>query len=440
LTLLLLIIGLGVGQVQAAPTATPTLTPSSTPTDTPPLTPYPAALCPASTCWAPPLINGDPGSAPVWSGDYSNFFNTVTVDSGGLASASFQSAYDTNYLYVAVTVTDPVLYYNAANVDWNNSAVELFFNANYPLTNDPLGPGDFQYIVDWSGNSQTCSCLTTVWGSSTGVLWGTSTTASGYDLEVAVPWSTLGLTPAAGLQLGFDVEVDINHSNPGTLGRTGQIAWSGSGGPYLDSSQDGTLTLVGACAPTITPTVTPCATPTTSPTVTGSWTPTASPCATATPSPSASPSRTLTATPTVSPTGSPSRSPSASPTATLTATPSQSPLATATPDFSPTQTPSPAAAAPTATPVQTGVYPNPFTPGQEPYAVAHFGLPSQHAGGQLSIFDLKRRQVRVIPFDEGQDVTWDGRDSAGRTVLFGVYPYFLQCGTRVSHGTVTVMR
>jgi hypothetical protein len=56
------------------------------------------------------------------------------------------------------------------------------------------------------------------------------------------------------------------------------------------------------------------------------------------------------------------------------------------------------------------------------------------------IYTLKRRLIRGLAFGPGQPVAWDGRDAQGSVVLFGVYPYLLQCGGRVMRGAVTVLR
>jgi hypothetical protein len=69
-------------------------------------------------------------------------------------------------------------------------------------------------------------------------------------------------------------------------------------------------------------------------------------------------------------------------------------------------------------------YPNPFNP----ETVVRFGLPGQSAV-RLTIYDLHGRQVRGL-LDGGlspgyHEVTWDGRDDAGKQVSSGLYLYRL---------------
>ena len=45
-------------------------------------------------------------------------------------------------------------------------------------------------------------------GATAGVLYGQKVVPGGYQMTIAIPWTTLGTTPKAGTQYGFDVMVD----------------------------------------------------------------------------------------------------------------------------------------------------------------------------------------------------------------------------------------
>ncbi|HEY5038129.1 MAG TPA: hypothetical protein VIJ93_03550, partial [bacterium] len=130
---------------------------------------------------------------------------------------------------------------------------------------------------------------------------------------------------------------------------------------------------------------------------------------------------------------------------TNTFTPTLTPTLTYTPTitFTPTSTGS-ATNTPTVTitptPFSAPVLPNPFTPELSTDNLAHFNLPFSHGAGQLLIGDVRRRPLRMISFQAGQSVQWDGRDDGGRIVSGGVYLYLLNVNGSMLRGTVTVLR
>jgi hypothetical protein len=204
-------------------------------------------------------------------------------------------------------------------------------------------------------------------------------------------------------------------------------------------------------SPTSSPSPTPSATLSATPTGTASPSATQTPPPTPTPSFSASatpswtasptPSPTLSASASPSPTWPPSRTPSfsATPSAFISATPTASPRPSRTASPSPTSTPTPM---PSLTPACASgpVWPNPFTPTLGTNQAVQFCVAPGHPAGTLLIYTLKRRLIRSLVVGPGQPVAWDGRDSQGSVVQFGVYPFLLQCGGRVERGAVTVLR
>jgi hypothetical protein len=245
--------------------------------------------------------------------------------------------------------------------------------------------------------------------------------------------------------------------------------------PSPTDIQSATATISPSATPTISPsptdlqsataTISPSATPTISPSPTDvqSATQTASPSPTRTLSPSAtptispSPTDVQSATPTASPsatrTVSPSPTETRSPSFTRTPTRTRTPTLTATESatFSPSPTVSPSftrspsfTVSPTALPASAArehaFRPNPILPGRPPYASSCLGLGSAHGGGKLSLFDLRRRPVRLMDVAPGQDACWDGSADDGAWLPSGVYAYVLELDGRLESGTVTVMR
>jgi hypothetical protein len=68
--------------------------------------------------------------------------------------------------------------------------------------------------------------------------------ASGYIMEVRIPWQLLGVNPVIGADYEFDVQVNFNN---GTNTRVGQLAWNGDKNDWKSSANFGDLQL-GYCA------------------------------------------------------------------------------------------------------------------------------------------------------------------------------------------------
>jgi hypothetical protein len=175
---------------------------------------------------------------------FSSVTKTVLGQTFGI-SALFKILWDSNNLYLGVQVTDSQLTNNGAS-PWQGSAVELYLNTanDRSLT---ITSHDFEYVFGW-GN-------TTPWeinGRTSGVKMATTTISTGYVVEAAIPWSTLGTAPPQGATLGFDVGVDVNH-NGGTC-RDGQMMFNGNEDNYFNTSAYASVNLSEACP---TPVATP---------------------------------------------------------------------------------------------------------------------------------------------------------------------------------------
>ena len=69
----------------------------------------------------------------------------------------------------------------------------------------------------------------------------TATRPGGYDAELAIPWTLLGVKPVPGLVLGFDVAID--DADPPPAGRKLQLAWAGDAKNCLSRARFGRLVL-----------------------------------------------------------------------------------------------------------------------------------------------------------------------------------------------------
>jgi hypothetical protein len=128
-------------------------------------------------------------------------------------AATVKLAWDASNLYAAFSVADTSIVVNEGGRDgelWNGDAVELMIDTSAGASS-AIDPSSFHLIVNANGD------LTDERGTAAGT-WDRSwtsnatytrvRTAAGYDVEMAVPWSSLGVAPCAGVRLGMDLAVD----------------------------------------------------------------------------------------------------------------------------------------------------------------------------------------------------------------------------------------
>ena len=191
--------------------------------------------------------------------------NITYVSAGTLglgASAKFKTYFDNTNLYVGVQVTkSPATLYSNATL-YLGDAVELFFDMghNKSATYDA---NDTQFTFGYGNPTPQVAGA----GSLSGVNSTYFNTGTGWSAEIAIPWTSLGVsTPGAGTVYGFDASVDVASAS-GT--RQCQLTWANSSTTifdYQNTSLFGDLTIGAACpfmSPTRTPTNSPfTATPT----------------------------------------------------------------------------------------------------------------------------------------------------------------------------------
>ncbi len=151
-------------------------------------------------------VNGDPaefkGPSIALSGAAVGSDNTADV----------RLAHDDDYLYASWAVRDAATVVNQGGRDgevWNGDSVELMLDA----ANDKataLGPGHFHILVNANGDLTDERGNAGRWDRSwsSGAVAAVTRAASGYTVELKVPWSSLGVAPCAGSAIGIDVAVN----------------------------------------------------------------------------------------------------------------------------------------------------------------------------------------------------------------------------------------
>jgi len=127
------------------------------------------------------------------------------------ASGSFRVLYDATNLYVLVDVNDATLVQDSDPTQgWLDDRVEVFIDGDNSKNATQDGTNDYQYCFRWNHGVVEAPVE---WyrspGSLTGVEYGVATTASGYRVEIKLPWLTMiGGAAPVGKLLGIDVIFD----------------------------------------------------------------------------------------------------------------------------------------------------------------------------------------------------------------------------------------
>jgi hypothetical protein len=167
-----------------------------------------------------PSIDGSVDS--VWSSATANSIENLilgTISSGSDLSGTWKAMWDSTHFYYLVEITDDALTNDSAS-SWDDDTIEIFVDADNSKGTSYDGVNDFQYGFRYSDG--TVHIGTNSVNDSSGVNFSLVATAGGYNLEVEIPWSTLGVTPSAGALIGTDIQV--NDDDDGDA-RDGKMAW-----------------------------------------------------------------------------------------------------------------------------------------------------------------------------------------------------------------------
>ena len=160
---------------------------------------------------APPSIDGA-------LGEYSTL-PAITL-AGTSGSADVRAAWDAQALYIAFDVTDGALLPASGTESdlWDGDGIEVMVDtANDRSATADLN--DYHFLVSSSGqlaDSRGWSDYTYTSGATVQAV----PRSGGYRVELKIPFSSLGVTPSTGLQLGFDVAFNDRDLAGGALSST----------------------------------------------------------------------------------------------------------------------------------------------------------------------------------------------------------------------------
>ncbi len=164
----------------------------------------------------------------------------------------FATAWDEDYLYVSVKVTDDVFVQNkSGEMIYLGDSVEILIDANLDgdFYTTSLSPDDYQLGISPGNPDKGIEKEAYLWypvdkkGSKAKVLVSSQfETSPIYRVEVGIPWTMLGITPAKGLHIGFAVSVSDN-DKPGENLQQTMISTTATR-DFLDPTTWGELVLV----------------------------------------------------------------------------------------------------------------------------------------------------------------------------------------------------
>jgi chitodextrinase len=181
----------------------------------------------------PPVIDGRL-SESGWNLQTSIAKSVIGI---GNNTTTFDVLWDNTYLYVGAKVLDSSLKNDSPNV-WDDDGVEIYIDPNhshgttYDVTDLQLIQGYNDAALYAATNNNT-----------SGVLHNWAAVSGGYTVELAIPWSKLGVTPIANMTTGFDI--GVNDDDNGSA-RDAQMMWNGTSNNYQNTSAFGHAVLVAA--------------------------------------------------------------------------------------------------------------------------------------------------------------------------------------------------
>jgi Carbohydrate family 9 binding domain-like len=180
----------------------------------------------------PATITIDGNIDAAWANVQSNNISNVTV--GTLQSgfgANWKAMWDSVYLYVLVQVNDVLIRpYPGSDSAFKYDAVEVFVSGNNNQGTS-YGAHDFQYLFDFGTGTNHTAAIFTGPGNggsgstvTTGISYAIDSLSGGYNMEIKIPWSNIGISPILNNNIGFDVAIDDDDNNSGA--RDAQVEWN----------------------------------------------------------------------------------------------------------------------------------------------------------------------------------------------------------------------
>ncbi len=162
--------------------------------------------------------------------------------------AYFDVLWDDQYLYIGVAVHDDLLSNDHTDY-WGEDGVDIAIDGDDD-GGAALDGDDLHCVKSYDDSDLYCYVSGPTYPAHTGsILHGWSAlTGGGYAVEIAVPWTELGITPSGGVSIGFDLGVRDDDSQFNS-GLQNQLRWHGDVDEWWNTNLYGEMVLNVATAP-----------------------------------------------------------------------------------------------------------------------------------------------------------------------------------------------
>lgn len=159
-----------------------------------------------------------------------------TVTNANDLSGNFRTLWTDTHLYVLADIKDDIEQNDTSGSNYDDDVVEVFLDMNNSKSTS-VQSDDYHYYV----RRATAAITESFHNATSGVTAAKANTTGGYRIELAIPWSTVGYSPAQDNNIGFDIHVD-DDDDGGT--RDSKISWFDTQDiGYTNPSVYGTATL-----------------------------------------------------------------------------------------------------------------------------------------------------------------------------------------------------
>ncbi len=190
----------------------------------------------------PPTLDGMGTEWSQTSYPLTNNLNGVTNSAIDL-SGDFQVSWDNNYLYVYGSITDDVLMNDSPGAPYDDDTFEVYIDGgNEKATTYDANDHQLMFRVNdpdiayWSAQQTNPA----------GVDFSRTIVPGGYEIEVRVSWTFIGVTPSPAMEIGLDVHVVDDDDGAGS---DKKLSWySTTDQAWNNPSLFNTVTLSNQCA------------------------------------------------------------------------------------------------------------------------------------------------------------------------------------------------
>ncbi|MFA9392422.1 MAG: sugar-binding protein [Prolixibacteraceae bacterium] len=132
-------------------------------------------------------------------------------------SGEWTAVWDVDYIYFYISAKDSEKYNDSGENWYYDDGAEIYIDGDNSKSTD-YDANDFQFAFKWNELTAMESKHKNV----EGVLYSMADTDDGYNMEVAIPWTLIGIEAEENRIIGLDVQ--LNDDDDGDL-REGKMAW-----------------------------------------------------------------------------------------------------------------------------------------------------------------------------------------------------------------------